>query len=305
MSLRQIARRLWQLIFRRSSRGHSWWNDERLIMRLLARAAGISTVAATLSTEFKVSSCGNNLTGQVYNPVGTTVDIRKNYNIGTAAGNGAVGGGDEVFSFQQGITAGSSATIDLTAQTNLVQQTSVSLARIKGYQIRLLSSTDDTTLSPAPAVGSTIVVTNNGPAVPNALDFGNGGSGLTITYTVSSGAITAPSIGAAGSGYPPSSTFVVTVNQAGGSGGVIAVTTNASGVPTSVALVTGGAGYSAGTVATTVLGQYLLTTGCAHMFVDVTAAGVTISATQKNIRIYNLDGANAVTFEFSFIGGTT
>jgi hypothetical protein len=86
-----------------------------------------------------------------------------------------------------------------------------------------------------------------------------GGSGLTVTTTVSNGALATAAIDAAGSGYPASTTFDVTVNQAGASGGVIAVTTNSSGVPTAVALTrTTGSGYSAATgLATTPLTQGL------------------------------------------------
>ena len=267
--------------------------------------AGMSSITGTKITAGFQWTCANNLTGGAYQPISNPGNIQKVYNFGTANGNTTSGGGDEVFSFQQGITAGSSATIDLTAMTNLLQQTGVNIARIKSYMIRLLSAADDGTITPAPNANSKIVVTNNGPATPAQLDFGNGLTGLTLTLTVVAGAVTGVSIGAAGSGGPPSSTFVVGPCQAGGSGAVIAVTTNASGVPTSVSVVTGGAGYSATTVPAVVLGQYLLNTGDAHLCLDNTALGQAITSTSKSLRIYNLDGSNAVTPEFDFFAATT
>lgn len=290
---------------------HSHWlkRPNRRLARLIGlvppRSAGLSTLTATLSTEFKVAQAGNNLTGQSYNQVGTTVDLRKNYNIGTTAANNAAGGADEVFSFQQAIVAAGSATIDLTAMTNLVQQASVNIVRIKGYQIRLLSGTDDTTINPTPNANSQMVVTNNGPTLPANLDFGLGGSGLTLTIGVAGGVINSVSIGAAGSGYPPSSTFIVAPVQSGGSGGVIYVTTNASGVPTTVGICAGGAGYSAATVPSTPLGAYTLTTGGAHMNIDVTASGVTVDSTHKNVKLFNLDASNGITAEIDVIGATS
>lgn len=274
--------------------------------------AGISSLTTTISTEVKWTA-QNNLTGGAYNPTTNSGDIRKNYNVGTAAANGASGGADEFFSFQQSVAAGSSATLDLTQMTNILQQATVNIARIKGYQIRLLSASDDTTISPAPTATSTGLVTNNPPSsqamdVPCALDFGNGGSGLTLTLTTSSGAVTSVAIGAAGSGYPKSSTFLVAPNQAGGSAAVVAVTTNSSGVPTTVALVAGagGAGYTNATVPTTVLGQHFLYTGGAAMYFDVSAAGFcTVGSTGKKIGLLNLDGSNAVTFEIDVVAATT
>ncbi len=190
--------------------------------------------------------------------------------------------------------------------TNILQQTTVNIARIKGYQIRLLSTTDDSTIT-APAAAS-VTVTNT-IDVPNQLDFGSPGSGLTITITTSAGALATVAIAAAGSGYQPSATFTVTVNQAGGSGGVIAVTTNASGVPQSAAIANsaGGTGYAnASGLPTTQLGSYTILSGGAHMYFDPSASGfVTVSATAKKLKIYNMDGVNTATLEISIFGATT
>lgn len=268
--------------------------------------AGISSVTASVSTEYKWTA-QLSLTGSSYNPITNVGDIKKTYNLGTSLGNTVSGGADEVFSFQQSIVAGGSATVDLTAMTNLIQQTAVSIARIKAYQIRLLSATDDTTISPAPTSTSTITVTNNGPAVPSPLDFVSGGSGLTVALT-GSGAVTAVAIGAAGSGYPKSTTFLASPQQAGGSGCVFAVTTDASGVPTSVTFITGagGAGYTAATVPAVGVGMYTVATGGAHMYFDPIGAGFcAVSATAKNFKIVNNDTTHAVTFELDVIAATS
>lgn len=268
--------------------------------------AGLSSLAVTVSSGFNWQA-GLNMTGSAYNPVSNPGNITKSYSIGTAAANGAVGGADEVFSFQQGITAGSSATLDLTAMTNLVLQASVAIVRVKSFQIRLLSATDDPTITPAPTSTSVGVVTNIGPATPAVMDFSNGGSGLTLTLTVGATIVTAVAIGAAGAGYPPSTCFLVSPTQTGGSGCVVAVVTNGSGVPTSVVFITGagGTGYTAATVPSVVVGQFPLTTGNAHMSIDVTAAGFAVDATHKNLKFYNLDAAKAITFEVDVVAGTT
>jgi hypothetical protein len=84
---------------------------------------------------------------------------------------------------------------------------------------------------------------------------GGTGSGATVTFTVSGGAINAvtgtPAAG--GTGYPASSTFNLTVTTGGGVGGIVQATTNGSGVVTSFATtqVAGGSGYSGTTGAST------------------------------------------------------
>lgn len=269
--------------------------------------AGLSTLTSSMVTNF-IAAPSNNLTGSVYNPVGTSVNISKRFSYGTSIANGMSGGADEVFSFQQGISAGASATLDLNAMTNLVQQTSVAIVRIVGYQFRLLSAADDATISPAPTAASTVTVTNIGPPTPAALDFVSAGSGLTVTLTVSSGAVTAVAIGAAGSGYPPSTAFLASPVQAGGSGCVFAVVTNASGVPTSVVFIAGagGAGYTGATVPSVGVGQYTLETGGVHCYFDPVGAGFcAISSTQRKVMFYNNDASHAVTLEIDVIGATS
>jgi len=266
--------------------------------------AGINTLTGFLQTEVNWQA-SNNLIGIVYSPVSNPGDIRKKYSLGTANSNGASGGVDEFFSFQQTIAGGGAITLDLTQMTNILQQATVNIVRIKGYQIRLLSTTDDNTIT-APAAASVLVT--NYIDVPAPLDFVSAGSGLSITITTSGGTIASVAIGTAGSGYQPSATFTVTVNQAGGSGGVILVTTSSSGVPTTVATSgAGGSGYAnASNLPTTELGKYTIFSGGAHMYFDPLSGGFcAVSSTSKKLKIFNNDAVNTATLEISVFGATT
>lgn len=267
----------------------------------------LSSLSGKMSTTFQATP-QNNSANPLVSAIGTQATILKNSTATTNAGNTTATGADEAFSFQIAIGAGASATLSLAAMTNMLAQASVTLARLKsGWQVRLLSAEDDSTISPAPNASSTVTVTNIGPEVPGNLNFGNGGSGLTVALTVPAGAVTAVAIGAAGTLYPKSSAFLASPVQAGGSGCVFGVITNASGVPTSVVFITGagGAGYSAATVPTIVVGQFNLTTGCAMCNIDVTATGITVTSTKKNITFHNNDASNAVTLEFDAFGGSS
>jgi hypothetical protein len=268
---------------------------------------GIDSVQVTVSTGFRWS-VGNTLQGAAYNPIQNSGNITKTQNLGTANGNTQSGGADEVFSYQLGIAEGGSVTLNLEAMTNLLAQTDVAIARLKVLQFRVLSATDDPTISPPPNAASTGTVSNIGPTAPSPLDFANGGSGLTVALTVSGGAVTGVAIGAAGSGYPPSTAFLASPQQAGGHSCVFLVIVNGSGVPTTLVFIAGagGAGYTAATVPAISVGQYTILTGGAHMYVDPAAAGFAlVSATQQNVELYNNDPANAITFEIDFVACST
>ena len=269
-------------------------------------AAGLSSLNAIVGTTFQWQA-QNNLTGSVYQPITNSGNIIKKYQLGTSDTNNTSGGADQIFSFQQGVPANSSATVDLTAMTNLLGQAAVTIARFKSYQIRLLSADDDPTISPAPNTGSQAVISNMGNvANVTALDFGTGGSGLTLLASVLAGALNTVSLCTAGSGYPRSKTFLVCPSVAGGSGGVVAVTTNTTGVPTGTpSVVAGGAGYTNTAVNTTVLGQYMLNDGDAHLSINITNTGIPLSSTSKNLVIENVDTVNAITVELDFPGAST
>lgn len=279
----------------------------RKLLDAVGHFTGLSSLSATISTGFNWTA-QNNLTGGVYNPITNTGNISKSYKVATTSANNVSGGGDEVFSFQQAIVAGSSATVDLDAMTNLLNQTSVAIVRIKGAQIRLLSAADDSTITPAPNAASTITVTNIGPAVPSPFTFGNGGSGGTVTLTVSNGAVTGVAVGSGGSGYPVSGSFLSSPQQTGGSGCVFLSTANSGGVISSVTFISGqgGAGYSGATVPLIPVGQKNILTGGASMYFDVGAAGFcAVSSTSRNLKIINMDQTNAVTAEIDILGATS
>lgn len=98
---------------------------------------GISNLNGTISDALRWSA-SNNLAAQQAHNQGD--NVQTSYDFGTASANNAVGGADEIVSFLQTIAAGGSATINLQNITNILQQSGVSLARLKGYKIRLLSS---------------------------------------------------------------------------------------------------------------------------------------------------------------------
>ena len=72
-------------------------------------------------------------------------------------------------------------------------------------------------------------------------------SGLTITTTASGGALTGGTIDAAGTGYLTGQLVAV----AGGTGGYFVVTAQTGGVPSAIALYSGGSGYTGATGAAT------------------------------------------------------
>lgn len=84
------------------------------------------------------------------------------------------------------------------------------------------------------------------------------GSGATVTFTVSGGAINAVTTtpAAGGTGYPASATFNLNVTGGGGAGGQVLATTNGSGVVTgfSATPVSAGSGYTGTTGAATSTG---------------------------------------------------
>lgn len=272
-----------------------------------ARYAGVSFAQLNWSVTYRWT-VGNNLVGGIYNQTQQSSAATTPYQIGTANANNTTGGGDQPFSFQQTIGAGNSATLNLDAMTNLMGQSGISIARIKSAMIRLLSAANDSTISPAPNTTSKICVTNRNVSVPASLYFGaGGGNGLTLNITnAAGGVINTAAINTNGSGYLPSATFQVAVNQINGAGGVISVNTNAAGIPTAVVISNGGTLFNAANnVPTTELGSFWLQTGNASMLIDVTPNGTPISVNSQNLFIQNMDSANAVTPEFDFAGAST
>ncbi len=226
-------------------------------------------------------------------------------NLGTSNANNALGGADEYFNFLTTLTAGSSATLDVTALTDVLGTANVALVRIKAIQIQLLSVAQDSVSGTA---CSGITYGAMGNAVTNSVQLNlGGGSGLTVNVTsVSTSTIDGVSVVAGGTGYPKSAIFPVVVVQSTATGGILAATTNSSGVVTAVAIVNGGTGYSIATpLQTFVMSFNTLATGGSASYSDQTAGGFTVSSSKKNIRLQNNDGSVAAAIRISIVGCTS
>lgn len=100
----------------------------------------------TLSGSMRASlswTAQEQLTGQDYQPLSNPGNLQKTYSFTSTQENNTNTGADELISYLVTVAAGGNTTIDLTALTNVLQQANVSLTRIKGYMLRLLSVADD------------------------------------------------------------------------------------------------------------------------------------------------------------------
>ena len=132
------------------------------------------------------------------------------------------------------------------------------------------------------------------------------GSGATVTFTVSSGAIKTVTAtpAAGGTGYPASSTFDLLVTGGGGSAGVVQATTNSSGVVTAFALVSGGSGYTATTGAATINNGAFSGTVTFHGDMTSTTAEE-FNFTAGSAIITTNTSAGAVDLDNDYTGATT
>ena len=103
----------------------------------------------TLTVTMKPSitgTIGKNITGTAYNPITVGVSLVK---AGLAFSRGIANttalGADEIISSITTIAASGNTTIALNGLTDMLLQSGVSLARVKGYRIHLLSTSDDAT----------------------------------------------------------------------------------------------------------------------------------------------------------------
>lgn len=102
------------------------------------------------------------------------------------------------------------------------------------------------------------------------------GSGGTINTTAVAGAITAAVVNAAGSLYAPSSTILILV--AGGTGGLLAVPTNASGqLSGTVVIMNGGTGYTTATGAATSISTTQTAMGTAVVNITGLVTGIYVT----------------------------
>lgn len=105
------------------------------------------TALSSQSMTVKVSVNGSgteNVTGTDYKALTQSLSIAKSVGpFTTAVANNASLGADETASFIVSIAASGTGTVDCTNLTDILLRTGVSLARVKAYVIRLLSTTDD------------------------------------------------------------------------------------------------------------------------------------------------------------------
>lgn len=126
----------------------------------------------TASLEVKLGfNAKKNVTGSDYGTIGMNANLTQKETYSSATANAAAGGANELISFVQSISASSSATIDFTSLTNILAATGVSLARIKGVLIRLLSVAQDS------VVGTTCTSVTVGNAASNTWTSQSGTSG--------------------------------------------------------------------------------------------------------------------------------
>ncbi len=85
----------------------------------------------------------NNLVGSDYQPIQQSGNIQISREGGTDQLNTSLNGANQWISYIVTVAGSSSTTVDCTSITNILQQTGVSLARVKSYVIRLLSVADD------------------------------------------------------------------------------------------------------------------------------------------------------------------
>ncbi len=87
----------------------------------------------------------NNLTGSNYSPITNQGRTTKQVAYTSTIANAAAGGANELVSYLVSVTASGNTTVNLQAVTDILNTANVNLARVKGYSIWLLSTTDDAT----------------------------------------------------------------------------------------------------------------------------------------------------------------
>ncbi len=143
--------------------------------------AGINTLSVTLSAGVSTWNAQNNLTGSNYNPLTNVGAFNQQQSYVQSTANAALGGADEFVSYLISLAASANTTVNLCSLTNILQQTGVNLARVKGWCIRLLNAAQDS------VNGTTCTSVTVGNAAANQFLFNN----LTAnaTFSVYTGSI--------------------------------------------------------------------------------------------------------------------
>lgn len=127
-----------------------------------------------------------NITGSDYSPNTNSTTIGKTITVGTAVANAGVSGGDEVYSAVTSLAGSASASIDLTAFTDLLNQTSAAFARVKLLCVRVLSVLDDSVIGTAASA-----ITIDGTVASGLLSVAGTGwlTNITSKFDVPNGGI--------------------------------------------------------------------------------------------------------------------
>lgn len=105
-------------------------------------SVGLSSLTVNVGSAFSWTA-QQAINGADYQPVTNSGNISPGLRYSNSILNNALGGADQIISYILPIAASGTATIDLTSLTNILQQTGITLARVKAYEFRLLSLTDD------------------------------------------------------------------------------------------------------------------------------------------------------------------
>jgi hypothetical protein len=151
------------------------------------------------------------------------------------------------------------------------------------------------------ANGFTVTV-DTSPTVTQVQTLVPTGSGCTITLTTSTGAITNCALNAGGTAYPASATIWLNLTT-GGTGGIVAVSTNGSGVVTSVTAspIAAGSGYSNGSSATT----HTSASGGGFTLADSQTLTANVAAGTATCVTYAGNSPNSAAITGNVTGGST
>jgi len=151
----------------------------------------LTTLSATAAASLSWTAT-KSLTGTAYSAIANASTLRTSFGLGTTVANAVVGGADELASFITSIPASSSASIDTTAVTDILNQAAASFARLKLLMIRLLSvSLDATNGTAASSITLDNTVVNALSAQSNSGWFNNGAEGAVggSKFTIPSGGV--------------------------------------------------------------------------------------------------------------------
>jgi hypothetical protein len=159
----------------------------------------LTTLTSTLLVQLGWKA-QKSLTGDNYSPNENGSTLKSSSSVGTSFGNTTAQGGDELCSSIVSVAAGGTATIDLTAMTEITGATPISLARVKGILFRLLNASLDATNGTA----ATSVTLGNNAANDFVSQAANPGYLGSATST-----LVIPNGGAAGFTFPSGNGVVV------------------------------------------------------------------------------------------------